>query len=165
MDSFYIDLNEMTNKKPRIIRLWLIGAVIFVLLFVVSFIILSSKNHKVEWYYVAGVVYFGLYIYFAWSAYHNKLYIQADNFALEYKFGLLARSTKSIMLATITKVKIGPTYINFYKKSGRKTTVQIGWLPYNKVKEIKDSVISLCNNLEISVEKSEFIKPDQEEEQ
>lgn len=165
MDSFYIDLNEMTNKKPRLIRMWLIGALIFALLFIVSFVILSSRNHKVEWYYVAGVVYFGLYMYFAWTAYTNKLYIQADNFALEYKFGLLPRSTKSIMWGTVTKVKIGPTYLNFYKKSGRKNTISLGWLPYNKVVEIKDDVEKMCKHLEIEVEISEFLKPDQEENQ
>lgn len=160
MDSFNIDLNEMTNKKPRLIRMWLIGLVIFVLLFVFSFVILASRNHKVEWYYVAGIIYLGLYFYFAWSAYKNKLYIQADNFALEYKFGLLARSTKSIMWATIVKVKVGPTYINFFKKSGRKNTMKIGWLPYHKVVEIKDSIIKMAETLEIPVEKTEFIQPD-----
>jgi hypothetical protein len=165
MDSFYIDLNEMTNKKPRIIRLWLIGAVVFALLFVVSFVILSNRNHEVKWYYVAGIVYLGLYIYFAWSAYNNKLYIQSDNFALEYKFGLLARSTKSIMWATIVKIKVGPTYISFFKKSGRKNTIQLGWLPYNKVKEIKEDIIKMGEALEISAEISEFRTPEQEENQ
>ena len=165
MDSFYIDLNEMTNKKPRLIKMWLFGAVIFALLFVLSFVVLSSRNHKVEWYYIAGIVYFGLYIYFAWSAYKNKLYIQADNFALEYKFGLLARSTKSIMWATITKVKVGPTYMNFFKKSGRKNSIKIGWLPYNKVVEIKDSVVKMCETLEIPLEKSEFRTLEKEENQ
>ena len=62
------------------------------------------------------------------------------------------------MWDVIDKVRIGPTYITFFKKSGKGKKVQLGWLPYKKVVEIKERIQQCSNNKGIEVEIAEFSK-------
>jgi Ca2+/Na+ antiporter len=119
MESFYIELNEMSHKKPRIIKLWIIGAAVLVVLLVLSFVFFASKGYRVVWLLLAAAIYLGIYIYYAYITYNAKMYIQADEFALEYKFGLISRTVNTYMWDTVSKVRLGPAYLAFYKRTGK----------------------------------------------
>lgn len=158
MESFYIELNEMSHKKPRIIKLWIIGAAVLVLLMVLSFVFFAGKGYRVVWLLLAAAIYLGIYIYYAYITYTAKMYIQADEFALEYKFGLISRTVNTFMWDTVSKVRLGPAYLAFYKRTGKRKVVSISWLPYAKVVEIKDKISHICEHKGIPCEKADFTK-------
>lgn len=158
MESFYIELNEMSHKKPRIIKLWIIGAAVLIVLLVLSFIFFASKGYRVVWLLLAAAIYLGIYIYYAYITYTAKMYIQADEFALEYKFGLISRTVNTYMWDTVSKVRLGPAYLAFYKRTGKRKVVSISWLPYAKVVEIKDKICQICEHKGIPCEKADFTK-------
>jgi Ca2+/Na+ antiporter len=158
MESFYIELNEMSHKKPRIIKLWIIGAAVLVVLLVLSFVFFASKGYRVVWLLLAAAIYLGIYIYYAYITYNAKMYIQADEFALEYKFGLISRTVNTYMWDTVSKVRLGPAYLAFYKRTGKRKVVSISWLPYSKVVEIKDKICQICEHKGIPCEKADFTK-------
>lgn len=158
MDSFYIDLNEMSSKKPRIKRLLLFGACLCLGLFLSSLSILISFNSRLEWVFLIAVLYLALYIYYAWITYKAELFVKADSSIFEYKFGLLKNSKNIIMWDVVSKVRLGPAYVAFFKKSGRRKMVRLNWLPYSKVIEIKDKIIQMCDSKRIKYEKVDFVK-------
>lgn len=123
-----------------------------------SLAILITLNSSVEWFLLIASFYFGLYIYYAWITYKADLFIKGNDSYFEYKFGLLKNSKNFIYWEIVRKVKIGPAYIAFFKKSGRKRTVSISWLPYAKVIEIKDKLIQLCNNKKVTYEVVDFVR-------
>lgn len=156
MESFYIDLNEMTHKKSKLYRIWALGAVFFIILSVLSVLIFRNQLGGAGWPILIMAVYFILYLYYAWITYRAKLYIQADDYAVEYNFGMLARTVNTVIWDTVVKVKLGPTYIAFFKRTGKRKIVSLGWLPYAKVVEIKDKVCKVCEFKGITCEKAEY---------
>ncbi|HPD95239.1 MAG: hypothetical protein H6537_06665 [Bacteroidales bacterium] len=156
MKEFFIDLNEMPLKKSKLYRMWIIGALVLIVLVIASFFIFDIKSVKTGWPMLLPLFYLSVYIYYAWYTYKLKLYIRGDEFAVEYKFGMLAQSVNTIIWDTVTKVKFGPTYVTFFKKSGKARKIALGWLPYAKVVEIKDSIIQLCENKAIKCEQGEY---------
>jgi len=158
MKTFNIDLNESTSKEPRIRRLLIFGAIICVGFTLASLSIFLTLQSSLEWFFLIAAVYLALYIYYAWVAYKAELFVKSDTDNFEYKFGVLSSSKNVIMWNVVSKVKIGPAYVAFYKKSGRKKLVNLSWLPYSKVIEIKESVIQMCENKRIKYEKVDFIK-------
>ncbi|MCB8964294.1 MAG: hypothetical protein H6536_04545 [Bacteroidales bacterium] len=156
MEAFYIDLNEMTNKKTKLYKIWAFGAIVFLVLAIVSVAFFQKRFGKAEWPIVIMAVYFALYVYYAWITYKAKLYIKSDEYALEYSFGMLKRTSEAIIWDTIVKVKLGPTYIAFYKRSGKRKVIRLGWLPYAKVVEIKDSICKMSEFKSIPCERAEY---------
>lgn len=156
MESFYVDLNEMSHKKTKLFRIWAFGAIFFIILAVLSFILLRNQFGRALLTVLIMAVYFTLYIYFAWITYKAKLYIQADRYTLKYSFGMIKQSAESIMWDTIVRVKLGPTYVAFFKRTGKRKVVALGWLPYVKVIEIKDNIEKFCKVKGITCERSEF---------
>lgn len=157
MESFYIDLNQLSSKKSKLFRVWAVGAVVFTVFGLLLTLIFKKHVGRAELPIVAIAVYFLLYIYFAWVTYKSKLYIQADEYSVEYKFGMLKGSSEKVIWETVVKIKIGPTYIAFFKRSGKRKVIRLGWLPYSKVIEIKNRVCSVCEFKGIRCEKSEFL--------
>lgn len=156
MESFYIDLNEMSHKKSKLYRIWAFGAIFFIVLAILSFTLLKKQLGSAQVSILIMAVYFLLYVYYAWITYKAKLYIQADEYAIEYSFGMIKQSAESIMWDTIVKVKLGPTYVAFFKRTGKRKVVALGWLPYTKVVEIKDKIAKVCEFKGIICERSEF---------
>jgi len=158
MTSFYIDLNEISSKKPRIRRLLLFGAIICSGLILSSLAIFLTLKSSLEWFFLVAALYLALYVYYAWITFKAQLFVKADTVSFEYKFGSLKGSKNTILWDVVSKVKIGPAYIAVYKKSGRRKMVQLNWLPYAKVIEIKESLIQMCMIKNIKYEKVDFIK-------
>lgn len=158
MNSFYIDLNEMSSKKSKIKRLLIFGALMYFSLMLASISILNRLNSPLEWFFLIPAVYLALYIYYAWITFKADLFVKADNTNFEYKFGFLKHSKNTIIWDVVNKVKFGPTYIAFYKKSGRRKMVYLSWLPYAKVVEIKEKLMQLCDNKMIKYEVVDFIR-------
>lgn len=155
MDTFSIELNEIGHKKSKLIRLWVSGAIILIASMVLSFYLIGNDLTRLA-VLIPIVLEVAIYIYFAFVTYNAHVYIQSDAYALEYKFGMLSKTPKSIIWETITKVKIGPTYIAFFKRSGKRTTISLGWLPYVKLKEIKDKVCAVAQHKGITCEWAEY---------
>lgn len=156
MDTFYVDLNEMTHKKGKLLRTWLFGAIIGIAVFLLTIALAGNYFRKTAIMLIPLLFYLALYVYFAYTAYRTKLYIRSDDFALEYKFGTLLRSTRTVIWQTVVKVKLGPTYIALFKRTGKKVVVRLGWLPYTKVVEIKSKIEQACSQMNIPCEHSSY---------
>jgi hypothetical protein len=156
MESFFIDLNEMSHKKSKLYKVWAFGALMFVVFGIGSSMLLKNKFSGAMWPIVIMSVYLLLYIYYAWTTYKANLYIQADDYAVEYSFGMIKRTAEIIIWDTIVKVKLGPTYIAFYKRSGKRKVVGLGWLPYSKVVDIKDKIAKACEFKGVPYEIAEY---------
>lgn len=155
MEMFFIELNELSHKKSRLIRFWLGGAIILIVLLLLSILFIENAFTRLE-ILLPIVAYFAVYIYFTYKSYYSQMYISSDNYALEYKFGMLSKQVKTIIWDTITKVKFGPTYVAFFKRSGKKNTISLGWLPYAKLKEIKEKICEVANEKGIPCEWAEY---------
>lgn len=157
MTSFYIDLNDPSSKKPKIIRLLIYGAVVCICLIAISISIFHAFKAFFESLLLISAVYLALYVYFAWVTINSKLFVKADGNGIEFKFGIRVNSKKYFIWDAISKVRIGYAYLSFYKKSGKKRKIQLSWLPYSKVIEIKEMVIEVCMHKKIPFEKVDFI--------
>lgn len=156
MEPFSINLNQMADKGNRYKRLLLILALIFLATSAVIFWIFYQKDNPMEWIFLGLGVYFLLFIYFGYVGYNTKMFINGDDFALEYQFGFFKKVPEKIIWETLTKVKLGFTSIAFFKKSGRRKVIKVGWLPYQKVKEIKNKIQAICNEKNITLEVAEY---------
>ena len=157
MESFYVDLNETSSKKPKIRKLLIFGAIVCLTFIPFSLSVFLTIENSLGWFFLASAFYIALYFYFTWLTYKTVLFIKADTYRFEYKFGLLNRSKNILVWDTISKVKIGPAYIRFFKRSGRRRTVYLNWLPYSKVIEIKELLIKMLEHKKIHYEKAEII--------
>jgi hypothetical protein len=158
MIIFKIDLDEYSSKKPRIIRLLIYGAFICLSLIAISFSISLAFRSYFENLLFITSIYLALYIYFAWITFKTKLFVRADDKGIVFKFGYHESSKNFIFWDSINGVRIGYAYITFYKKSGKQKRIQLGWLPYSKVLEIKEKFIEICESKGITYEIVDFIK-------
>ncbi|OFX88864.1 MAG: hypothetical protein A2W99_05205 [Bacteroidetes bacterium GWF2_33_16] len=167
MEPFLINLNEMTDKGGRYKRLLIVLALIFLITSALTYWLLSRQGNTNSWIFLGIGIYFLLFIYFGFVGYNAKMYINNDDFAFEYQFGFFSKVPDKIIWETITKIKLSFTHITFYKKTGKRKVVEIGWLPYVKVKEIKNKVHCFCTEKAIPVEIAEYHTEDEiiEEEQ
>ena len=156
MKTYYIDLNEITRKRARAIRLLALGAGICLLLIVITFLVFLKNKSSLEWPLLLQTVYLLFYIYFTWITLKAKIYIKADSNGIVFKFGIRNRSKDYILWETVSRIKIGPTYITFLKRSGRKKKIPLGWMPYKKVIEVKETVVELSESKNIPYEIVEF---------
>jgi hypothetical protein len=157
MELFHIKLNEFPYRKSKFFRLLIVVAIILALLAIFTILIFVNRQ---EGGYVGLILiwvsYFLIYLYWAWYSFRVKLYIHADEFAIKFKFGMIPSSSQVILWETIEKVRLGPTHIAFYKKTGRRKMAKLGWLPYSKVVEIKEKVADVCRMKNIPVEIADF---------
>jgi Ca2+/Na+ antiporter len=158
MEPFSLNLNEMTDKGGRYKRLLIILATIYLVTSAIAFWLLYINNSLNIWLFVGLTFYFLFFIYFGFVGYNAKMYINNDDFAFEYQFGFFTKVPEKIIWETITKVKLSFTHITFYKRSGKRKIVEIGWLPYIKVKEIKNKVHCFCTEKGLPVEIAEYHK-------
>lgn len=158
MEPFNINLNQTTETGNRYKKFLVILMILFFAAAILSFIILNQQNDPREWIFLAFGIYGLGFVYFAYAGRKAKIYFKADDFAIEYQFGFFLKTPTSIMWDVIKKVRIGPTYITFSKKSGKGKKVQLGWLPYAKVIEIKSKVSTYAQGKGIELEVAEFSK-------
>jgi len=163
MEPFSINLNQMADKGTRYKRLVIILALLFAATSALAYFLILKNNNPNLWIIVGWAIYFLLYLYFGYVGYNTKMFINADDFALEYQFGFFSKVPDKLIWETITKVKLGFTYIAFYKKTGKRKIIKIGWLPYAKVKKIKNMVNSICTEKGIDVVIAEYHKEEVEE--
>lgn len=156
MEPFSISLSHMSDKGTRYKRLIIILVASFILTSAAVYLSFFKENSPSVWILLGWAVYFLLYIYFGFVGYNTKMFINGDDFALEYQFGFFSKVPDKIIWETVTKVKLGFTYIAFYKKSGKRKVMEIGWLPYTKLKEIKNKVNAICCEKGIVVEVAEY---------
>ncbi|MFP4025334.1 MAG: hypothetical protein ACLFVR_12485 [Thiohalospira sp.] len=151
-----INLNQMADKGRRYKRLVFILALIFLVSSAIVSWLLYRKDNPNEWFFVGLFFYFLLFIYFGIVGYKAKMYIHCDDFALEYQFGFLKKVPEKIIWETLDKIKLGFTSITFFKKSGRKKVLKIGWVPYEKLKQVKNTVQEICTEKGIAIEVAEY---------
>jgi len=156
MKTYYIDLNEITRNRARTIKFLAFGAGVCLLLIIASFLIFFKYKSSKEWPLLLLTVYLALYVYFAWITLKAKIYIKADSNEIVFKFGIRNRSKDYILWETVNRIKIGPTYIIFFKRSGRRKKFLLSWMPYKKVIEVKETVVELSESKNIPCEIVEF---------
>ena len=157
MELFHIKLNEFPYRKSKFFRLLVVMAIVIALLAIITILIFNGRwADSIAGLVAIWVSYLLIYLYWAWYSFRVKLYIHADEFAIKFKFGMIPSSSQVIMWETIEKVRLGPTYIAFYKKTGRRKIARLGWLPYSKVVDIKEKVADACRIKHIPVEVADF---------
>ena len=165
MEPCSINLNQMEDKGNRYKRLLITLASVFLVTAAITFWILYKNNNSIEWIVLGLGIYFLLFIYFGYVGYNTKMFINCDDFAIEYQFGFFKKVPEKIIWETLTKVKLGFTYIAFFKKTGKRKVINVGWLPYQKVKEIKNKVKEICDEKGIHVDIAEYHYDDKEKEE
>lgn len=165
MEPFSINLNEMTDKGGRYKRLIIIMSIIYIVTSAIAFWLLYRIDSLNFGLFIGFGAYLLFFIYFGFVGYNAKMYINNDDFAFEYQFGFFSKVPEKIIWETITKVKLSFTHITFFKKTGKRKVVEIGWLSYVKVKEIKNKVHCFCTEKGIPVEIAEYHTEEPEEEQ
>jgi len=158
MEPFSINLNQSAEKGTRYKRLLIILAIIFLATSALAIIFLYKKESRLDWVFIGFGVYALVFVYFGFVGYNSKLFVNGDDYALEYQFGFFTKVPEKIIWQTISKVKLGPAYIAFFKRTGKKKNVQLGWLPYSKVVEIKEKVHQTCSEKGIEVEIADYHK-------
>lgn len=160
MEPFKINLNPSTETGSKYKRFVYTLAIIYFLSSITAFLISYFKNDPIEWVFIGAAIWGIIMISFAFVGSKAKLYFSADDYAIEYQFGFLVKTPTAIIWETVKKVKLGPTYITFFKRSGKGKKVAIGWLPYAKVKEIKELIKQYAESKEIPTEIGELKKID-----
>ncbi len=158
MEPFSINLNQMAEKGGRYKRMLIFLTAIFLIISLGTFFIFYSKDDPKEWIFLAFAVYSLAFIYFGYVGYKAEMFVNSDDYALEYQFGFFKKVPQKIIWETIVKVKLGPTYLAFFKKTGKRKVIQLGWLPYAKVVEIKDKVQKVAVEKNIEVEVADYQK-------
>lgn len=156
MKSFSISLSQTKEKNSRFKRLLLILAILFVVISLAAYFLFYKGTNTSIWIFIGWGIYLLVNLFFGFVGYNKEMFVNADEFALEYQFGFFSKVPNKIIWETVTKVKLGFTYIAFYKKAGRRKVMELGWLPYSKLKEIKNNVHSLCKEKGINVEVAEY---------
>lgn len=156
MEPFSINLNQKAEKGGRYKRLLIVLAIVFLATSIAAFFIFFSKDDPMEWIFLGFVGYALIFIYFGYVGYKAEMFINGDDYAIEYQFGFFKKVPEKVIWQTITKVKLGPTYIAFYKRTGKRKVIQFGWLPYAKVVEIKDKIHQIAKEKELEVEVAEY---------
>jgi hypothetical protein len=156
MEPFSISLSHMTDKGSRYKRLIIILVTLFIITSTATYFLFYKEKNPSIWIMLGWGIYLFLYIYFGFIGYNNEMFVNGDDFALEYQFGFFSKVPDKIIWETLTKVKLGFTYIAFYKKTGKRKVMEIGWLPYTKLKEIKNKVNTMCCEKGIVVEVAEY---------
>jgi len=156
MEACTINLNQTADKGRRFKRFILILTLVF-LASAAGVAWLLYQKHDIEtWIFISLGIYFLLFLYFGYIGYNAKMFIRCDDFALEYQFGFFKKIPEKIIWETIDKVKLGFTSITFFKKSGRKKVLKIGWVPYEKLKKAKNTVQAVCTEKGITLEVAEY---------
>jgi len=162
MKPFEINLNQAAKTKHKyrsflIIRSLLLIAASLITFFVVI-LINRQPNIKFNYYWIILIcaVYVAYYIYSLYSNYKTKLYVKTDDIAFSYRLGYNRKSAIFVVWDTIKKVKIGTTYISFYKKTGVQKKISLGWLSYKELTLIKNAVEDFAKMLGVTVEKAEI---------
>jgi hypothetical protein len=157
MEPFSIILNQTEEKGSKFKRFAALLSLIFVVtgvtIYFLSHIISPTLLYIFLALYLLQLIYF-FYLLFAGS--RAKIFISGDDYALEYQFSMMRKVPDQVIWETLKKVRLGPTYISFIKRSGKKKVIPLGWLPYAKVVEIKDKVHVICTSKGIDVEVAEY---------
>ncbi len=156
MGSFAINLNKTSEKGDRYRRFLLIISLILVGILGVTYGIFYLIGIFNEWVYVISAFYVAAFVYIAFNGSKTALYINGDETALEYQLGFYRRAPIAILWQSIKKVKLGPTYLAFYKRSGKRKVIYLGWLPYAKLMDVKNNIETLCKELGIETQHAEI---------
>jgi hypothetical protein len=157
MDSFSINLSEAEEKGGKFKRFFALLGIILIVSWLAIFALYHIVNKTLFFVILAGnalqVLYF---IYLLFSGYKTKMFINSDDYALEFQFSMVKKVPEQVIWQTLKKIRIGPTYIAFYKRTGKRKVIQLGWLPYTKVVDIKEKVQLICRSKGIEVEIAEY---------
>jgi hypothetical protein len=158
MEAFTLNLNQSEEKGKRFKKFILLLAVIYIISSGILFYISFKKGNPIEWIFLIFIVYAAVLVFTGYWGHKRKFYISGDDYALEYQFGFFSKVPEKIIWQTIKKVRIGPAYVAFYKRTGKRKVIQLSWLPYAKVVQIKDLIQKASSEKNIEIEIAEFHK-------
>jgi hypothetical protein len=158
MEAFTLNLNQSEEKGKRFKKFILLLAVIYIISSGILFYISFKKGNPIEWIFLINIIYGALLVLTGYWGHKRKFYINGDDYALEYQFGFFSKVPEKIIWQTIKKVRIGPAYVAFYKRTGKRKVIQLSWLPYAKVVQIKDLIQKASSEKNIEIEIAEFHK-------
>lgn len=152
MDAFAINLNSTAKKGGKYRRFLVITSSILILLFIVTAAIFFGYGVFNKWLLILYGVYIISYFYALLASYDAKIYIKADKYALSYHFAYYRRAPTVIVWNTVKRVKLGPTYLEFFKLSGKSKRINLGWISYKELMSVKSKVKNLALSLGIEVD-------------
>ncbi len=157
MESFSINLSETEEKGGKFKRFFALLGIIFIVTGLALFLLSHVVSNTILYILIAGyILQFIYFLYLLFSGYKTKMFVNSDDYALEYQFSMVKKVPEQVIWQTIKKVRIGPTYIAFYKRTGKRKVIELGWLPYAKVVDIKEKIQLICRSKGIEVEIAEY---------
>ena len=97
MEPISISLSQMKDKGSRYKRLIIILAISFILTSIAAYFIFYQENNPSIWILIGWGVYLLAYIYFGFVGYSKEMFVNADEFALEYQFGFFSKVPEKII--------------------------------------------------------------------
>ena len=156
--DFYIDLSHLLSGNLRIEhKIWQVSSAVLLILAAINVVVAKDLYTRVV-YALMLVCCIAAIFYYRHPRRNGKLYVRSDAQMLEYKLGHVRYAKQQLLWESIAKAKFGPTYIRFFKRTGRRKTLKLGWLPYELVVNIKQQLMSACDERGIAYEVAEFTK-------
>ncbi len=156
--NFHIDLSNVLNANSRIEqKIWRISITVLIALTAINTI--TAKETFIRLVYASMLVLMLIaVIYYRRVSRNGQLFIRSDAQMLEYKLGYMRYAKQQLLWESVARVKFGPTYIRFFKRTGRRKTLKLGWLPYDTLLRIKQQLMAACDEQNIAYEVAEFKK-------
>ncbi|MGI6479383.1 MAG: hypothetical protein ACOX0M_08085 [Salinivirgaceae bacterium] len=158
MESFYINLNSHPERSKRFRRFIILISIILVIMVGLTFWAFYAFSIFNIWLILLLSLHTIIYFYLVYKGYKSELYVKSDSSVLSYKLSLYRRTPTLIFWGSIRKVKIGPTYVTFHKRSGKRKTMYLGWLSYANNINIKHNIDIIARQLNIEIEYGEIIE-------
>ncbi|HOG20301.1 MAG TPA: hypothetical protein PKW37_07660 [Salinivirgaceae bacterium] len=158
MESFYINFNSHPERSKRFRRFIVLISIILVVMVGLTFWAFYAFSIFGIWLILLLSLHTIIYFYLVYKGYKSELYVKSDNEVLSFKLSLYRRTPTLVFWDSIKKVKIGPTYVAFYKRSGKRKTMYLGWLSYANNINVKRNIESIVKQLSIDIEYGEIIE-------
>lgn len=156
MDTFAVNLNYAAKRGGKYLRFLVVSSLVLIVLFVLTSIFFLKYGQFNKWLFILYGVYIVSYFYALLASYNARIYIKANKYALSYHFLYYRKAPFVIVWKTVKTVKIGPTYLEFFKLTGKSKRINIGWISYKELMIVKKRVESLARNLGIEVNRVEI---------
>lgn len=142
--DFYIDLNEDWEHHWQTERKIMIAGIV-VLLIICTLNIIVTKNNYNRAIYIALLLFYVVAMAYSYRIrIRTKYYVRSDAQMLEFKLHAMERLKQQLLWESIEHVKFGATYVAFYKRTGKRKQLKMGWLTYDSVLRIKHQLQQAC---------------------
>lgn len=156
--DFYIDLNEDREYHWRTERKIAMAGSIALLVICALNIAAATTTYSRALYTLMLLLYIAAFTYSYRIRLRTKYYVRSDEQIIEYKLHAMDRLKQQLLWDSIERVKFGATYVAFYKRTGKRKLLKMGWLTYDSVIRIKRQLQQACAERDIPYEVAQIYR-------